>query len=308
MKSIISITESELHSIVKETVKRFIKKKASINESASALLYHFIMPRYLLSLLKRNSFRTSEPEIFLNYDTQEPEYINGKNQRFISLTRNKNHKEGYPVIMLGGMDSNYIDTIICRITIDGNALNTYNNFKSSQGKQHNIKVKPLDWAYYDNNKGDIEQFLDNHGVEAQNGKEWMLKSKDSTYTNTHDGGSSIDNRKEGQMSDLYSHPFSQAEDRLTTDVKYIPNANKYIKCIDIYVREHEGDYYDENDMISDEEFNYLTTIYKYCKKLNIPIYFYNDEKQFTKQNINKSISFNNILETHWNYKDVLFGI
>lgn len=60
---------------------------------------------------------------------------------------------------------------------------------------------------------------------------------DSYFENMYgeiDGESSED--CVGILSDMYSHAYSQAEERLTTDVVFIPNANRYIRCVDIYVR------------------------------------------------------------------------
>lgn len=268
------------------------------------LLYHFIEPRFLVGLLRRNSFRTSPPETYLTKGQMG--YIDGKRQRFISLTRNRNHKEGYPVIMLDGSSNTFFDSIICRITLDGFSLRTHCNFKSYKGKQHHFKIRPIDWSYYDNNNGDVQSYIDNYGVRAHNGKEWMMKS-DGWSENKHwieDGCSSED--KYGIMSDMYSHPYSQAEERLVTDVKYIPNANKYIDSIDIYTRENENKFCNENDVISDEDFEFIKKIRKYCQSLNIPVYFYNNEQAFAKQCINKTLPFSSILCTHSRYLHDLY--
>ena len=62
------------------------------------MLYHFLETQFLVSLLRRNSFRTSPPELSNDADGNLV-YIYS-NQRFISFTRNRNPLEGYPVLML----------------------------------------------------------------------------------------------------------------------------------------------------------------------------------------------------------------
>lgn len=290
------ISLSQLRNLISESVDRYF---SNLDESASSCLYHFIEPRYLVSLLRRNSFRTCNPETY--YSDGEKKYVDGEGQRYISFTRNRNHKEGYPVIMLDGNGASAFDSIICRISIDGDALNRFSNFKSGQKKRHNLKVRPMDWAYYDNNRGDVFTFLDMYDVAATNGKEWMMKSDRGMY-HPHwgtDGGSSED--VYGEPSDVYAHPYSQAEDRLTTDAKFIPNANKYIRCIDIYVRENEYKYSDEGDRISDKDFSYLRQISNYAQKLGIQVNFYNNQNAFTRGDIRHSVSFADIIQVHKEY-------
>ena len=244
-------------------------QKKRLFESATSILYHYLNLEYLVDVLKNNALRTCEPERYLNVDDEKTEYINGKDVRFISLTRNGNPSEGYPIIKYGEFGDGEL-SCICRLTIDGNALNIYSNFKDKNGKRQNMKVKPIDWAYYDIAK--------EHG--ATNGKEWMMHSDDTTYIPNayYDNmlSSEDDTYKYGDIeySDLYHHPYSQAEDRLLTTAKYIPNANKYIKKIDIYTR---GDC-DDQDVIDDldEQMGYINEIYELAKRLGIPCYVHNE--------------------------------
>lgn len=61
------------------------------------------------------------------------------------------------------------------------------------------------------------------------------------------------------------------EDRIIHDKKYIPNANKYITKIDVFVNEVD---------INNQELQYLKFL---ADQLNIPIYFYDDLKYFDHQ-------------------------
>lgn len=272
------------------------------------MLYHFLETRFLVSLLRRNSFRTSPPEQW-SKKVRNSAYIYRK-QRFISFTRNRNPLEGYPVLMLSGMNHTAFDSIFCRVTLDRHTLKNHANFKSKNGKQHQFKVAPIDYTY---NEVRYESFSikEEDDVDAQNGKEWMMKS-DSYFENTHgeiDGSSSEDS--EGILSDVYSHAYSQAEERLTTDVVFIPNANRYIRCVDIYVRENMQrlsanlgvPFY--LHQISDDDWRGIVQIRKYCQKLNIPLHFYDSLDYFKGQILAFEIPYSQIADTHKMYKNKL---
>lgn len=272
------------------------------------MLYHFLETRFLVSLLRRNSFRTSPPEQW-SKKVRNSAYIYSK-QRFISFTRNRNPLEGYPVLMLSGMNHTAFDSIFCRVTLDRHTLKNHANFKSKNGKQHQFKVAPIDYTY---NEVRYESFSikEEDDVDAQNGKEWMMKS-DFYFENTHgeiDGSSSEDS--EGILSDVYSHAYSQAEERLTTDVVFIPNANRYIRCVDIYVRENMQrlsanlgvPFY--LHQISDDDWRGIVQIRKYCQKLNIPLHFYDSLDYFKGQILAFEILYSQIADTHKMYKNKL---
>lgn len=274
------------------------------------MLYHFLETRFLVSLLQRNSFRTSPPEQW-SKKVRNSAYIYRK-QRFISFTRNRNPLEGYPVLMLSGMNHTAFDSIFCRVTLDRHTLKNHSNFKSKNGKQHQFKVAPIDYTY---NEVRYESFSikEEDDVDAQNGKEWMMKS-DSYFENTHgeiDGSSSEDSG--GILSDVYSHAYSQAEERLTTDVVFIPNANRYIRCVDIYVRENMQRLSANLEVplyllqISDDDWRGIVQIRKYCQKLNIPLHFYDSLDYFKGQRQAFEIPYSQIADTHKMYKNKLNG-
>lgn len=239
------------------------------------MLYHFLETQFLVSLLRRNSFRTSPLELW-SKKVRNPAYIYSK-QRFISFTRNRNPLEGYPVLMLSGMNHAAFGSIFCRVTLDRHTLKNHSNFKS------------------------------------KNGKEWMMKS-DSYFENMYgeiDGGSSEDSV--GILSDVYSHAYSQAEERLTTDVVFIPNANRYIRCVDIYVRENMQRLSANLGVpfyllqISDDDWRGIVQIRKYCQKLNIPLHFYDSLDYFKGQRQAFEIPYSQIADTHKMYKNKLNG-
>lgn len=274
------------------------------------MLYHFLETWFLVSLLRRNSFRTSPPEQW-SKKVRNSAYIYRK-QRFISFTRNRNPLEGYPVLMLSGMNHTAFDSIFCRVTLDRHTLKNHSNFKSKNGKQHQFKVAPIDYTY---NEVRYESFSikEEDDVDAQNGKEWMMKS-DSYFENTHgeiDGSSSEDSG--GILSDVYSHAYSQAEERLTTDVVFIPNANRYIRCVDIYVRENMQRLSADLEVplyllqISNDDWRGIVQIRKYCQKLNIPLHFYDSLDYFKGQRQAFEIPYSQIADTHKMYKNKLNG-
>lgn len=235
-------------------------EKKQLKEAATSLLYHFLTPEYLLSLLNRNSFKLSKDE----------QSYNGKGRYFLSLTRNRNFKEGYPVIMMSGENHAVIDNLVCRLTIDGEALNTFVNFKF-HGKQHNAKTEPFDFANKDL-KG--EDYMNG----SENGKEWMLKSDDGFCTPI------------GYMDDKSHHPYSQAEDRLTSDVPYLPNADKFITCIEIYAINTPL----ANQEDDRKENACLRKIISMAKQRNIPIFLYNSSSAFNYSKKGASISMDEL--------------
>lgn len=274
------------------------------------MLYHFLETRFLVSLLRRNSFRTSPPELW-SKKVRNPAYIYSK-QRFISFTRNRNPLEGYPVLMLSGMNHTAFDSIFCRVTLDRHTLKNHANFKSKNGKQHQFKVAPIDYTYNEV-RYESSSIKEEYDVDALNGKEWMMKS-DSYFENMYgeiDGESSED--CVGILSDVYSHAYSQAEERLTTDVAFIPNANRYIRCVDIYVRENMQrlsanlgvPFY--LHQISDDDWRGIVQIRKYCQKLNIPLHFYDSLDYFKGQRQAFEIPYSQIADTHKMYKNKLNG-
>lgn len=190
------ITEKELKYIISESIRRIL------SERASDVLYHYCTLESLSMMLENDCLMLSD---------DEQEY-NGDGKYFMSLTRNRNSKQGYPYMQskysMGGGTAHNVGSeyMFCRIEFDGRAMNIYNNFKVG-GKQHNFKVKPFDWLYHESG-----EMWDEGGYEIVNGKQDSMKS---------------DSKEE-----IYHQPFSQAEDRLTSDKDFVPNFKKFVKRID----------------------------------------------------------------------------
>lgn len=217
MKKVIRLTESDLRKIVKESVKKVL------TEMASNVLYHFLSFDRFEEMVKTDSFTPAD---------FEKKWHNGKNA--MSFSRTKSFREGWPVIMYSGDDGKGDDWCAIRLTIDGDLINRKPNFKVGD-KQYNMSIKPFDWAYKEHNDGDPFTFADEHdGIFAQNGKEWMMNSDDytSSYLPINFGKKTRPNYVTG-IGDKQGHPYSQAEDRLTTYASKIPNASQYILRVDI---------------------------------------------------------------------------
>lgn len=235
MSKLIRLTENDIHNIIKYTIKTLI------NESASNLLYHFLSFYRFEELINTDSFTPSPIENV---------WHNGKNT--ISFSRNKSFREGWPVLMYSSFDGKGDDWCAIRLTIDGNLINQKPNFKID-GKQYNMSVKPFDWAYKEYNDGDAFTFADNHdGIFANNGKEWMMQSDDYTdsYLPVNYGKKTDKQGYTNGISDKQGHPYSQAEDRLTTYASHIPNANQYIIKVDILLLPYNFNEYNLEDRIS----------------------------------------------------------
>jgi len=194
---------------------------SALYEAATGVLYHFATPERFLQIAETNSFTPSDVETDLN----------GEGVRSISFSRTKSFREGFPVLMHSYEFPKGSDWCAIRLTMDGDAMNRYSTFKVN-GERRNYKIRPFDWAY--NNYG--TDFGENFDISdrVDTGKEWMLKSDavNKTYYpmyNYGDGGLSVD------FSDKESHPYAQAEDRLTTTSDTIPGADRLIRHVDIVV-------------------------------------------------------------------------
>jgi hypothetical protein len=233
-KKLIRLTEGDLHRIVKESVNRILK------ENASSKLYHFLNFDRFENIVKTDSFTPT------NFESK---WHNGKNT--MSFSRTKSFREGWPVIMYSGDDGKGDAWCAIRLTIDGDLINRKPNFKID-GKQYNMAVKPFDWAYKDMDNGDPYSFGDNYGgIFAQNGKEWMMKSDD--YTSSYipiNWGKKSKQTYVDRIGDKQGHPYSQAEDRLTTNAKSIPNACQFIMRVDILLLPYNFSKYDYEDRVS----------------------------------------------------------
>ena len=221
--------QNKIHKILIESINKVL------NEGASPLLYHYCSLESLEKMLSSN-------HLFLSDHEQE---YNGKGMNYMSLTRNRNSVQGYPYMQsqysYGGgthynSGSNYL---YCRLEIDGNTLNTYNNIKDKNNKRHNIKIKPFDYLY--NEFGDT------------NGPSDAYWSEDE--------------------EERYHQPFSQAEDRLTSSASEIPHMDKYVKSIDVFIDikalvntllndpRDVSSYYEEIKQLNDLCHNYKINIY-----------------------------------------------
>ena len=250
------INEKELKYIINESVKRIL------SERATDVLYHYCTLESLMLMLENDCLMLSD---------NEQEY-NGDGRYFMSLTRNRNSKQGYPYMQskysMGGGTANNCGSeyYFCRIEFDGSAMNIYNNFKVG-GKQHNFKVKPFDWLYHESG-----EMWDEGGYEIMNGKQDSMKSNSE--------------------EEVYHQPFSQAEDRLTSDKDFIPDFKKFVKRIDFVfdmndiqemVDYYQGDEHKiwELDCRISDEIDTMEQCLEFCH--DVPCYIYTNKNDFDKQ-------------------------
>lgn len=233
MKQII-LNEIQFKTLIESDLHRILK------ENASSKLYHFLNFNRFENIVKTDSFTPT------NF---ESEWHNGKNT--MSFSRTKSFREGWPVVMYSGDDGKGDAWCAIRLTIDGDLINRKPNFKID-GKQYNMAVKPFDWAYKDMDNGDPFSFADNYGgIFAHNGKEWMMKS--NNYTSSYipiNWGKKSEQTYANGIGDKQGHPYSQAEDRLTTNAKSIPNACQFIMRVDILLLPYNFSKYDYEDRVS----------------------------------------------------------
>ena len=294
-KKLIRLSESDLHKIVKESVNRILK------ESASTLLYHFLNFHRFEQLVKTNSFTPT------NFESK---WHNGKNT--MSFSRTKSFREGWPIIMYSGDDGKGDDWCAIRLTVDGDLINRKSNFKVN-GKQYSMNFKPFDWAYKDMDDGNRYSFADNYGgIFAQNGKEWMMQSDDytSSYLPINYGKKSDRLGYVNGVGDKQGHPYSQAEDRLTTNANIIPNADQYITRVDILLLPYnfsEDNYEDRQNLyniIKNSKLSNKIHVYKKMRDLELGKYEIMDSFEW-KGEIWKPNSLKRLLskKTHRPYRD-----
>ena len=233
-KNRLYLTENDLCSIVNESVERILK------ESASSRLYHFLSFEMFEKMVETDCFTPT------NFESA---WHNGKNT--MSFSRTKSFREGWPVIMYSAYDGKGDDWCFIRLTLDGDLFNRKSNFKIGN-KRYNFSVKPFDWAYKDMNDGDISSFKDNYHVDSvRNGKEWMMQSNERTDVYSPiNWGSKSDPYYACSISDKQGHPYSQAEDRLTTYADKIPNASQYIIRVDVLLLPYNFSKYNYEERVS----------------------------------------------------------
>ena len=169
---------------------------------------------------------------------------NGEGQYYMSTTRNRNSVQGYPYMQSdysqgGGSYHNAgFAGIICRLELDGELLRRYG------------KMGPFDYIY---DEGDVPD--DNGGY--LNGKQDAM-----TYF--------------GDNEEMYHQPFSQGEERLTSPRKSIPNANRIIWKIDVYIDPYQAAD-KEWQKYNGKDLKYL--IKNYGNKIN----FYDNRREFDRQ-------------------------
>ena len=230
------------------------KKYKIVKESHISKLYHFLSFDAFKNIVITNTFTPSNIE---------KDWVNGKNS--MSFSRTKTFREGWPIIMYSGEDGKGDSWCAIRLTIDGDLINMKPNFKIGN-KQYNMSLKPFDWAYKQHNNGDSFDFADNYGgIFAKNGKEWMMQSND--YTTSYlpiqwDNGNYFSG-----VGDRQGHPYSQAEERLTTNAEKIPNASDYIVKVDILLMVYNFDEYNEDER--KELYNILIKNKKFRNKISV---------------------------------------
>ena len=168
----------------------------------------------------------------------------GDGTYYMSTTRNRNSVQGYPYMQsdysLGGgtYHNPGEEGIICRLELDGELLRRYG------------KIGPFDYIY---DEGDVS---DGHGG-ILNGKQDAM-----TYF--------------GDDEEMYHQPFSQGEDRLVSKKASIPNADRIIRRIDVYIDPYKAG---EEHWQKSHGKELTTLIRNYKDKIN----FYDDRGKFDRQ-------------------------
>lgn len=209
-------------------------------ESASSRLFHFCNFRAFCNIFQKHRLYAS---------FNEPRH-NGEGVGSISFSRTGNLSEGFPLLMNSDEWNKGDGWCVIRVNFDGDSLNRLNRFRQ-RGRYHGIKVKPFDWAHHefgDTIADNFELDPDADGATVDTGKTWMMHSDGCLTTAAPVGSAS------GYSDDRTYHPYAQAEDRLTTTAKYIPNAEKYISGVDIILAQ---DNFGEDNLDDRRKLSYM---------------------------------------------------
>ena len=186
-----------LRQLIYESVDRYLKD--IITETHVRTLYHFLSPKQL-RYIAENGFKLS--------DSEKEWSVSPKLPYNLCFTRNRNGVQGFPYMTSkygygGTVHNNALDWIIIRLEIDTAMLGRYG------------KVKPFDYMYHFNkDEGNA-----------------MQSSREDVAMLATDGYDEMDGE------DIYTQPYSQAEERLYSNRESIgkDNSLRLIKRIDIYL-------------------------------------------------------------------------
>lgn len=186
-----------LRQVIYESIDRYLKD--IINETHVRTLYHFLSPKQL-RYIARYGFRLS--------DSEKEWSISPKLPNNLCFTRNRNGVQGFPYMTSkygygGTVHNDALDWIIIRLEIDTARLGRYG------------KVKPFDYMYH---------FNRDEGNTLQSSREDVAMLATDNYDEMSD-------------EEIYNQPYSQAEERLYSNLKSIgkDDALRLIKRIDIYL-------------------------------------------------------------------------
>ena len=259
---LIRLTESDLHSIIKESIKNILAE-THINK-----LYHFITPKQLKYIFK-NGFKLNDRESSYSISPKLP--------NFLSFSRNRNGVQGFPFMNTkyygggGTVHYNGEEWLLIRLEIDGEKLNKYG------------KVKPFDYInHFDNEE---EQDL-NQGfyVPTSSKEEVANMAREYPDLDSPSDLKRLGYKRTEMGQEVYNQPFSQSEERLFSKLKKIPKdeALKLISRIDVYVntafREEAIEFY--------KFYLWLDKQYLLLKELGIGLYYYDDINDFNLQTNN----------------------
>ena len=173
---------NSIKKIISEEIEKFV-----LNEMLSSKCYHFTTLDGLLRILKTNTFLLKTDVVS---DTEHWE-DKPRHRFFMSTTRVRDGRFGY---------NRFINknSMLVRITLNGDLLNT------------NYKGKPINWQMHNEKTKGYESNL-----------RYAISSKSRAMYNNPDW-------KNAQIQ-----PFVENEDRIYSNKPSIPNADRYIERIDI---------------------------------------------------------------------------
>lgn len=238
-----------------------------INEAVSDVLYHSTYARELLSILKNNQFRLT-PSIGTN---TEQELALGQNQNIKvgDTVYIHPHHTGTPEVPYKVVSLEYNDNVVIK-AIDGDKIDVLKPSILIKDFRQERKKSRKKIYYMSLSRSKVDDYRIKDLSPSANGHSTMVidgrKLKQDGHT-----GKPVDYWGDAWRRSNTGTPIKdEMEDRIFSSDSHIDNADKYIKEIHVYL----GNNPDPRDI------KRIRNIYIESKKKGIPIYVYDEERDY----------------------------
>lgn len=268
------------------------QNKTFIKESISSTVFHFCPLSTMYEISETNSFKLAKTGKYES-DTRMnslPTHIRGEKityPYYMCFSRTPSTLVGYQLMRINQTKNEWLNSLV-RMEIDGDALNS--NYKGMPVNFFNEKSPSGDLAkkYKDAKNWDNFKAIPNKNGDKSDsilfGK-GLLKTKSMPKINPdiHKRGrvsSSEIGRPKVDYQELERNRLSEYEDRIYSFNEYVPNANRYIRRIDILLSPR---------ML--KQYNVLVMVNKIISKYGVDkVFVFDSQIAFNSMNIRNQVS------------------